>query len=697
MVPVRGVLAYPVALVLGIVFAVWLVSWHDIVPADVLHAASIGDEAVSGVGQRYFLGAPWHWPLLVVPALAWPGGTNVALTDSIPLALLLLKPVRALLDPGASATEAWFALALALQPVAAVFALRAAGEHRALPAVAIGVLAATMPSLLNRSGHMALCSHFAILCAIGLYFVLVPGRPGAWWAATALLIGSLLIHPYILAMVATVLAAVPSTRVLRGMSSWWRAWLCWTLAMAVCAGLAWLLGYDGSRPAPGFGTYAMNLLNPVLPLASSLFPSSTFGSAGGGGWEGYQYLGAGILGLAGLSVIQVARGRLNGWHRHGGLVLVMVGLTVFALSNIAYAGPLRLYHWRPVPAVIEQFRSTGRFFWPVAYVILVAGVAAAASLPARPAALVLVAAMGLQWADTAGLRATVRHLGDERRIWHIDATALRPIFAAHTELTLWPVFGCGASPDNDADVQVILLASETLMRTNTMNTARDYAEAACDPAPTLAPPLRPGELRVVRTRRDAWFVPGAVTACRELDPSMLCSADPATLVGTTSLVVPALPAGQTVTNPSPAFQAALSPGWAVPEGAGVWSEGRLATLHFRPAGPGATLTLTIESLAPQPGGVQTVQAAAGGMAQGDWVIPDHAIPDPYAEPVRLRPVMSAPCNCGSVNPFDPRIERITERMKIRGRWAFFCVRFGWTHNNRGRQPWRTVRARSGPR
>ena len=42
--------------------------------------------------------------------------------------------------------------------------------------------------------------------------------------------------------------------------------------MAACAGLAWLLGYGGSRPAPGFGTYAMNLLNPVLPQGSSHVP-----------------------------------------------------------------------------------------------------------------------------------------------------------------------------------------------------------------------------------------------------------------------------------------------------------------------------------------------------------------------------------------------------------------------------------------
>ena len=634
--PVPAWLVYPAALLLGLAFAIWLLSWRDIVPLDVLHAASIGDEAVSIVGQRYFLAQPWGWPLLLVPQLAWPDGVSIALTDSIPLAVLLLKPFRALVPPGASIAEAWLALALALQPVAAVFALRAAGERRALPAFAVAALAVTTPTLLNRSGHMALCTHAAILCALGLYFVLVrPGPPprsggglavadvaSTWCAATLLLAGCLLIHPYILAMAAAVLAAAPLTLMLRGAPGWWRAVAGYAASLALCGALAWWLGYGGNRPAPGFGFYSMNLLNPILPLGSTLFPSVTFPGAGGMGWEGYQYLGAGILLLLGITVVQAVRGRV-GWRRHGGLLLVLAGLVAFSLSNIAYAGPFRLYHWRPIPAAIEQFRSTGRFFWPVAYTILVVGVATAArSLRPGLATAVLLAAVALQWVDTTGLRANLRQIGADRTVWRIDTTTLRPILAAHSELTLWPIFGCGATPDSAVDVQVMLLASETLMRTNTMNTARERTAAECDPAPTLTAPLRPGELRVLRTSGEAWSVPDAQADCRALDPFFLCSATPSALAGL-PLPLASLPPGKTIADSAPAFRDALSQGWAVPEALGVWSDGGDAILRFRPAGPHATLTLDVEGLAPQPGGVQTVQAAVGGVAQGTWVIPDH--------------------------------------------------------------------------
>ena len=632
MIPVRPWLVYPAALSLGIVFAIWLLSWRDIVPLDVLHAASIGDEAVSVVGQRYFLAQPWGWPLLQVPKLGWPNGVSVALTDSIPLAVLLLKPFHAWLAPGASMTEAWLAVALALQPVAAVFALRAAGERRAIPAFAVAALAISMPTLLNRSGHMALCTHAAILCAIGLYFALVrpvetatrPSSAGTWCAATLLLVASLLIHPYILAMVAAVLAAAPLSLLLRRAPGWWRAAGYYAAGLATCGVLAWLLGYGGSRPAPGFGVYSMNLLNPILPLGSTLFPSVTFSGAGGTGWEGYQYLGAGILLLLGIALVRVVSGRLR-WRRHGGLLLILAGLVVFSLSNIAYAGPFRLYHWRPVPAVIEQFRSTGRFFWPVAYTILVGSVAVVArSLRPGLASAVLLAAVALQWLDTTGLRANLRQIGADRTVWRVDTATLRPIFAAHSDLTLWPIFGCGATPDSAVDVQLMLLASETLMRTNTMDTARDRTAAECDPAPTLTAPLHPGELRVLRTSGDAWSVPDALTDCRALEPFLFCSATPADLTGL-PLPLGSLPPGRTVTDPAPAFRHALSQGWAVPEGQGVWSYGRDAVLRFRPAGSRATLTLDLEGLAPQPGGDQTVAVVVGGVVQGNWVIPDHAI------------------------------------------------------------------------
>ena len=110
-----GRAAYPLALAGGAAFAVWLLSWHDIFPG--APAARRVPGRRSGVGDRgsaICSAAPWTWPPLLAPALG-AHGTNVALTDSIPLALLVLKPLRALLPPGASMAESWLALALALQ------------------------------------------------------------------------------------------------------------------------------------------------------------------------------------------------------------------------------------------------------------------------------------------------------------------------------------------------------------------------------------------------------------------------------------------------------------------------------------------------------------------------------------------------------------------------------------------------------
>jgi hypothetical protein len=97
-------------------------------------------------------------PPLQTYLLRWPNGTNIALTDSIPLLAIPAKLLRRILPPGFH-TIFWFlAIAWCLQPVAAVFALRSAGEKRLLPSLAVAVITLSMPTLLYRSlaGHEAL-------------------------------------------------------------------------------------------------------------------------------------------------------------------------------------------------------------------------------------------------------------------------------------------------------------------------------------------------------------------------------------------------------------------------------------------------------------------------------------------------------------------------------------------------------------
>ncbi len=275
----KSLLAYAAALAIGALFVVPLFPMAVLFPADFRGVAQWGDRAQGMVAQRYFLASPWGWPPLNVGALA---GVNVALTDSLPLALLVLKPFRAWLPPGFYLQEAWVALVWLLQPAAAVYALSGAGVQGWPGTLAVAALS-LLPTLLVRFGHTALCTHALILLAIGLYLRLVRTGRG-WWACVPLMLASLLVHPYLMAMVAAVLLAGPLSLLLAG-QRWWpaAAWL--ALALAGTGAAAVALGFGGTATPLGYGLFSMNLLAPLAPRRASLFPDMATNTSAPACWR----------------------------------------------------------------------------------------------------------------------------------------------------------------------------------------------------------------------------------------------------------------------------------------------------------------------------------------------------------------------------------------------------------------------------
>jgi len=515
---------YGAALALGALFVACLFPWASVFPADYTAVAWWGDRAAGMIGQRYFLAAPWGWPPLQSEAL---DGVNTALTDSIPLAMLLLKPFRAWLPPGFYLQEGWIALVWLLQPVAAVYALRGAGVRSWAGTLAVAALS-MLPTLMARFGHTALDTHALILLALGLYLRLIRGGRG-WWACVPLLLVSLLVHPYLMAMVAAVLLAGPLSLLLAGRR--WGPSAAWLgLGLAGTGMAALLLGFGGTAEAPlGYGIFSMNLLAPFAPSRSTLFPNMAFDATGGQVGEGYQYLGGGLLMLLAVAGVLAVLGRGGfRWRRHAGLLLVMAGLVLFAASGTAYLGPYRLLNITRIPHFVQQFRVTGRFFWPVAYALLVWAVAVVVrGLPGRAAALVLLAAVGLQAADMPTHWKNVQ-AWLYPQTWAINAAALAPIIAAHDRVTLWPTFQCGVDGGDTRFMQVLLLASNTAPRVNTMYVARSTPVLACDAAAVLGQPWRPHELRIILPPAAAdtrLLVPDGDRLCRRLDSLFLCSRD----------------------------------------------------------------------------------------------------------------------------------------------------------------------------
>jgi hypothetical protein len=505
-------------------------------PADILFPGAgaswrpLGDAAQHMIAQRYLIADAWRWPPTFAANLdTQEGGINTAFADSIPALVLVLKAMRGLLPEGFHGVGLFYGLAWVLQPVAAVWALRGAGERRLLPAIGIALAALSMPAWIGRFGHAALCGHFLLLAGIGFYLRLLRApTPGLWLAAGGLQVLALLVHPYLAVMTLALLGAVPAALLLRG-----ERFLGTGLAVGAAAGAVLLVmagfGYLGAGGGRGYGMFAMNLLSPVWPAGSGLLGipwSPQLDATGHGGWEGYNWLGAGLLfGLVlGIALRPAAAARLL--RRHAGLVLVLLALTALAVTHEVGFGTRIVLDLGEAPAVLEQFRASGRFFWPVAYALLVASML----LLARRAPVLCLLAGLLQFADAAPLRAAIGAWAGERRPWSVEATALRAELARAETLTLLPSWPCldqqgGGRESYGLLLEALALASERAVPASTMYVARHTRPPACRDAALAAAPLAPGELRLILPAAQAALaplVPDAAARCAPVGTLLAC-------------------------------------------------------------------------------------------------------------------------------------------------------------------------------
>jgi hypothetical protein len=499
----------------GIFLAFWLLPASFLWPAIGLDARPVGDLAQHIIAQRYFLADSWRWPPLLAQTLG-EGGTHIAFADGIPLLALLLKPFAPRLPAGFHGIGLWHALVFLAQPLAAVWCLRAAGETRALPAIGVALAALATPAWLARHGHAALMGQFTLFLALGATLLAIrsPGWRHAPWQA-ALLVGTLLIHPYLALMVLALLAAAPLTLFLQRDPLLPLGVLAFGFALAALAAVMTGLGYLGARGDPGFfGDFAMNLLSPVWPARSALLPLglTEVTATARSGWEGYNWLGAGLwLGL--LGVVVLARREAGAMIvAHPGLALAALGFTALAVSTRVGLGPFILADL-PAPAALDQFRASGRFFWPVSALLLIA---TCVLLARRAPWLVLLLGL-VQFADAQPNRDALASWAARAAPWSFDATALRAELATAERLTILPSWPCIPAEDwqmQERVQELLTLASERAIPVNTMQVARWQGERRCTDA--ALPPPAPGELRIRLTP------PAEPSGCRNAGALWLC-------------------------------------------------------------------------------------------------------------------------------------------------------------------------------
>lgn len=402
--------AIAAATLCGAAFAALIGGWGVLNPTEIDWVMN-ADWQYHFLGWHFFRGEPWQMPPGLITTYYAPVGTAIGYTDSIPIVALLLKPFSSMLPMPFQYLGLWLLLCFALQGAFGALITRVWTENGWLQ-VAGGALFVLVPTLLGRVGHPALASHWLVLWALWMYLV-EPKGPAGWrmHLAFGVLVG--LIHPYLAAMGMLIVGALAVRRLLERAGPFPVRVLTATLPLAAsvaglvagwwCSGLLSVSGTD-DLVSTGLDQYSMNILAPVTPTGwSSLLPEQPLARQEQE-FEGFQYLGAGLLALVPLAVgVAIAR-RQYSWRAVVPLLVAVVVSAVYALSpRVTLGASVVTDFTTPSMAQFAIFRATGRFFWPAAYALVAAAIGVVvANFPPRIALAVLIATIALQVADLKG-------------------------------------------------------------------------------------------------------------------------------------------------------------------------------------------------------------------------------------------------------------------------------------------------------
>jgi hypothetical protein len=342
-----------------------------------------GDPATAYLGWAFFRLEPHlRIPIGWSSAIGYPFGTPVAYFDSIPLIATMGWIIRDLLPQDFQYFGLYFFVCSALQFYFGFKVSRRVCGGRKLAGVLGGIFFLTAPPFVWRGfGHFALASHWLLLAAVDQLLSASEGL--SWrrvgWSATLCFIAAA-INPYVALMTLLVCSAAHVRSAMLGAGSATRCLA--GIAVAFCSVALTLLLFGFIRGTAlsqytiggigGYDYYSMNLVSPIDPGhqgALLLAPQQI----GPGQYEGYNYLGLGMLMLAVISVARNPASLARFFRRSSASALVVCVICVLlALSTKGTLGRYVLYDVRlpvPVMAVLSSFHCSGRFFWPAYYLI----------------------------------------------------------------------------------------------------------------------------------------------------------------------------------------------------------------------------------------------------------------------------------------------------------------------------------------
>jgi hypothetical protein len=471
-----GPAALVLAAALALAFACWLFTLPFMRGLTSFWQQQDGDIAQYLAGFNAYVREPWQWPLLHLSSINYPDGTLATFLDTVPLYALLQKLWQH--GPGTpfrNPYPLWIALCYALQGAGAWWICREARLRSWTALLVLTLLLAAYPALGYRIHHTSLMSQWLLLFGFALYLrgTRMQQLAGAAWVGLLLL--AFYINIYLCCMLGLLFVADWLRHARAGQR---RGLLGAPLAAAVLLGTSVALtmlplGANAGGGEWGFGFYSMNLLGPFAGGRLLQFKQAI---ANEGQGEGYAYVGVFLLAMMGHALRLRQRRDPAFWQRHRTLLVMLVLMTLYALSNTVYLSNTELFHV-DLPGWTERFtslmRCSARFFWPVGYAVILFTVITVQRLGGRRAPLLLLGLLVLQFWDLGPHHQRTRETAYIAAPARVTAPVWEQFLGAGSKtLQVYPPFGCGKAPATLTILPTMLYAVKHELNMSTGYVAR---------------------------------------------------------------------------------------------------------------------------------------------------------------------------------------------------------------------------------
>ena len=340
-----------------------------------------GDLSQHYLGWQAFKNSPWMFPIGMTNQLAYPSSTSIIFTDSIPLLAVFFKLFKAVLPTEFQYFGFWGIACYILQGIFAVHIIQRFVKNK-LYVILTSMLFVIAPVMIWRLYfHTALAGQWLVLFALDTFFS-SKDEPKTRILTKWALIGALCssVHLYLLLMSGFVLIGSCINNVIQTKRLKNSLFMLGAFFVPALIVIALLGGFSSGMSAPnsGLGTFSFNLNAFFNPQGwSRIFVDrSTYG---GGQYEGFAYLGAGVILLLGISFIAVIKSheiRNQFKANKSQMISIAIVFTIallFSLSHIITFGGKKLLEI-PLPNKIiylwSIFRATGRISWIMVYLIM---------------------------------------------------------------------------------------------------------------------------------------------------------------------------------------------------------------------------------------------------------------------------------------------------------------------------------------